>query len=359
MLTDKKNKFLKTFNKRKVLVTGSTGFKGSWLCFWLKELNANVVGVALKPEKNDIIFKALKIKNKIKQYYLDINNFNNLDKIIKKENPNIVFHLAAQSIVSQGYQYPLNTFQTNLLGGLNLMESCRINKIKNLVFITSDKCYSNEEKKLRYTEKDILGGDDPYSASKAGAEIIFHSYIKSFFINKKKIKFASGRAGNVIGGGDMKINGIIPDIFKSVKSKKKLIIRNPNFIRPWQHVLEALSGYLLLGHLLIKNKLPNSIYASWNFGPKNLKKINVKQLVNEFFFHWGIKKNFKYLKIGKFKEAKLLILNSNKANKELRWKSKLTFKETINLTVQWYKDYLKKKDLEKTTIAQIKYYLKK
>ena len=239
------------------------------------------------------------------------------------------------------------------------MESCRINKIKNLVYITSDKCYLNEGKKLRYTEKDVLGGNDPYSASKAGAEIIFHSYLKSFFINKKKIKFASGRAGNVIGGGDMKTNGIIPDIFKSIKLKKKLLIRNPNFIRPWQHVLEALSGYLILGHLLIKNKLPNSYYASWNFGPKNLNKINVKRLANDFFSYWGIKKNFKYLKTSKFKEAKLLILNSNKANKELKWRSRLTFKETINLTVRWYKDFLEKKDLEKTTLSQIKYYLKK
>ena len=354
-----KNNFLKSFNNRKVLVTGSTGFKGSWLCFWLHKLNAKVVGIGLKPEKNEIIFKSLKIKNKIKQYYLNINDFRKLNKVIKKEKPSIVFHLAAQSIVSEGYKDPLNTFETNLIGSSNLLESCRINKIKNLVYITSDKCYLNEGKKARYTEKDILGGEDPYSASKAGAEIIFHSYLKSFYLNKKKINFASGRAGNVIGGGDMKKDGIIPDIIRSIKLKKKLVIRNPKFVRPWQHVLEAISGYLMLGHLLIKKRLNSSHYPSWNFGPKNIKSKTVMQLVKEFFKSWGIKKDFKLLKSNQFKEAKLLVLDSKKANKELRWKSRLTFKETLSLTVEWYKNYLLKKNLEKLTISQINYYLKK
>ena len=356
---NKKNNFLKSFNNRKVLVTGSTGFKGSWLCFWLHKLNARVVGIGLKPEKNEIIFKSLKIKNKIKQYYLNINDFPKLNKVIKKEKPSIVFHLAAQSIVSEGYKDPLNTFQTNLIGSSNLLESCRINKIKNLVYITSDKCYLNEGKKARYTEKDILGGEDPYSASKAGAEIIFHSYLKSFYLNKKKINFASGRAGNVIGGGDMKKDGIIPDIIRSIKLKKKLVIRNPKFVRPWQHVLEAISGYLMLGHLLIKKRLNSSHYPSWNFGPKNTKSKTVIQLVKEFFKSWGIKKDFKLLKSNQFKEAKLLVLDSKKANKELRWKSRLTFKETLGLTVEWYKNYLLKKNLEKLTISQINYYLNK
>lgn len=356
---NKKNNFLKSFNNRKVLVTGSTGFKGSWLCFWLHKLNAKVVGIGLKPEKNEIIFKSLKIKNKIKQYYLNINDFRKLNKVIKKEKPSIVFHLAAQSIVSEGYKDPLNTFETNLIGSSNLLESCRINKIKNLVYITSDKCYLNEGKKARYTEKDILGGEDPYSASKAGAEIIFHSYLKSFYLNKKKINFASGRAGNVIGGGDMKKDGIIPDIIRSIKLKKKLVIRNPKFVRPWQHVLEAISGYLMLGHLLMKKRLNSSHYPSWNFGPKNTKSKTVMQLVKEFFKSWGIKKDFKLLKSNQFKEAKLLVLDSKKANKELRWKSRLTFKETLSLTVEWYKNYLLKKNLEKLTISQINYYLNK
>ena len=172
-----------------------------------------------------LIYKSLRINKKIKQYYLNINNFKKLHKVIKKEKPNIIFHLAAQAIVSVGYKDPLDTFETNLIGSANILESCRLNKIKNLIYITSDKCYLDDGRSKKYTEKDILGGEDPYSASKAGAEIIFHSYLKSFFLNKKKIKFASGRAGNVIGGGDMKKDGIIPDIIRSIKLNKKLVIR--------------------------------------------------------------------------------------------------------------------------------------
>ena len=355
----KNNNFLKSFKNLKVLVTGSTGFKGSWLCFWLYHLNAKIIGVGLKEEKDEIIYKSLNIKKKIKQYYLNINNFDKLNKVIKKEKPNIIFHLAAQSIVSVGYKEPLETFKTNLIGSANILESSRVNKIRNLVYITSDKCYLNDGRSKKYTEKDILGGDDPYSASKAGAEIIFHSYLKSFFINNKKIRFASGRAGNVIGGGDMKKDGIIPDIVRSIKHNKELVIRNPKSIRPWQHVLEAISGYLVLGHLLIKNKLSKSHYPSWNFGPKSLKSKNVIFLFKEFIKFWGIKKTTRFLKSKKFKESKILILDSKKAIKELNWRPRLSLKESLSLTVEWYKKYFLKKDLEKLTISQIKYYLNK
>ena len=350
---------LHTYKNLKVIVTGSTGFKGSWLCFWLHHLKARVVGIGLKAEKEEIIFKSLNISKKIKQIYLDINNFKKLNEVIKREKPDIIFHLAAQAIVSVGYKNPLNTFETNLIGSVNILESVRLNKIGNLVYITSDKCYLNDGRSNAYSEDDILGGEDPYSASKAGAEIIFHSYQKSFFKNNKKIKFATGRAGNVIGGGDMKNDGIIPDIIRSIKLKRKLVVRNPKSIRPWQHVLEALSGYLVLGSLLIKNKLDNSCYPSWNFGPKGLEKKTVIQLVKEFLKTWEIKKSIYLLKSKKFEESKLLILDSKKATRELKWRPRLSFKETINLTVQWYKSYFLKKNLEKLTVSQINYYTNK
>lgn len=353
------NNFLQSYKNLKVLVTGSTGFKGSWLCFWLHHLNAKVIGIGLKEKKDEIIYKSLKINKKIKQYYLNINNFEKLNRVIKKEKPNIIFHLAAQSIVSVGYENPLDTFRTNLIGSTNILESSRVNKIRNLVYITSDKCYLNDGRSKRYKEKDILGGEDPYSASKAGAEIIFHSYLKSFFLNNKKIKFASGRAGNVFGGGDMKKDGIIPDIVRSIISNKNLVIRNPQSIRPWQHVLEALSGYLVLGHLLIKNKLSKSYYPSWNFGPKSLKNKTVIVLVKKFINFWKKKKTILFLKSKKFKESNILILDSKKATKELNWKPRLSFNESLNLTVEWYKNYFLKKNLEKLTISQIKYYLNK
>ena len=350
---------MQVYKNIKVIVTGSTGFKGSWLCFWLHLLNAKIIGLALRPEKDSIIFKKLSLSKKIKQIYLDINNFKKLNEVIKKEKPDIIFHLAAQSIVSLSYLNPLKTIMTNVIGSSNILECVRINKIKNLVYITSDKCYKNDDRTTTYSEDDILGGEDPYSASKAGAEIIFHSYQKSFFQNNKKIKFATGRAGNVIGGGDMKNDGIIPDIIRSIKLKRKLVVRNPKSTRPWQHVLEALSGYLVLGSLLIKNKLDNSCYPSWNFGPKGLEKKTVIQLVKEFLKTWEIKKSIYLLKSKKFEESKLLILDSKKATRELKWRPRLSFKETINLTVQWYKSYFLKKNLEKLTVSQINYYTNK
>ena len=208
-------KNLKIYKNLKVLVTGSTGFKGSWLCFWLYKLDAKVVGVALKPEAGSIIFNKLGLEKKIKQIYLDITNFQRLNELVKKEKPDIIFHLAAQSIVSYSYEKPLKTIMTNVIGSVNLLEVVRLNKINNLVYITSDKCYLNDNRKTAYFENDILGGEDPYSSSKACAELAFQSYSKSFFYKKGKLSHATTRAGNVIGGGDMKRNRIVPDIIKS------------------------------------------------------------------------------------------------------------------------------------------------
>ena len=260
------NSFLNNYKNLKVLVTGSTGFKGAWLSFWLNIIGAKVVGIGLKPEKGSIIFSALNLQNKIKQYFVDIRNFNNLNKIVKKEKPDIIFHLAAQSIVSTSFEKPLETFETNVIGSTNILETVRINKIPNLVYITSDKCYLNLDKQGSYKEDDILGGIDNYSSSKASAELVFNSYYQSYFKNKF-LTVGSARAGNVIGGGDFKKNRIVPDIINSLKKNKPIILRNPNATRPWQHVLEPLSGYLLLGSKLINKELKKNFDPNWNFGP--------------------------------------------------------------------------------------------
>ena len=284
------NKNLSVYKNKKILITGSTGFKGSWLCYWLYLLKANVVGISLKPEIDSILYKNLLIDKKIKQYFINIKDSKKLNHIIKKEKPDLIIHLAAQSIVSMSYNDPNDTIKTNVIGSFNILEAVRKNKIKNLIYVTSDKCYLNKEEKIIYIESDRLGGHDLYSASKASAEIIFQAYIKSFFSKNKKIKFATARAGNVIGGGDMKKDRIMPDIMKSLIKNKKLIIRNPNSIRPWQHVLEPLYGYLILGKYLMMNKLDHKITPNWNFGP-NINNIkSVREIVNKSLELWRKKK---------------------------------------------------------------------
>jgi len=329
------------------------------LSYWLSILGARVIGVGLKPENGSILFKALKLNKIIKQYYIDISNFTKLNKIIKKNKPDIIFHLAAQSIVSESYNEPLNTLKSNTLGSVNILEVTRLNKVKNLVYITSDKCYLNSEKKNGYKESDILGGRDIYSSSKAAAEIIFSSYHHSFF-RKKYLNHASARAGNVIGGGDMKKNRIIPDIVKAIQNNKKIYLRSPNSTRPWQHVLEPLFGYLKLGSLLMKNNLKNIINPSWNFGPYKKNCVKVKVISSMILNNFSIsQKNIIKSKKKKFKEANLLSLNIKKASKELKWKPKLSLKETINLTTDWYKSYYRGSNMIKFTKSQIDYFLNK
>ncbi len=347
------SKFLHSYKNLKVLVTGSTGFKGSWLCLWLNLCGAKVVGVGLKPESEQILFNAFELKKKIKQHFLDISNFNKINYVIKKEKPDIIFHLAAQSIVSLSYTNPLKTIETNVLGSANLLESVRINKVKNLVYITSDKSYLNREILGSYSETDLLGGYDNYSSSKACAELLFTSYHKSFF-NKKKLQYATTRAGNVIGGGDFKKDRIVPDTIKSLMNNKNLIVRSPSSTRPWQHVLEPLSGYLNLGDKLLNKKLSSNILPSWNFGPNTKNCKTVLEIVKRIYVQWGADpKKIVIKRSNNFKEAKLLVLNINKSKKELKWKPRLSLNETIELTVNWYKNYFANKKMSKITIEQI------
>jgi len=340
-------------------VTGSTGFKGAWLSNWLLLLGSKVVGVGLRPEKDSIIFESLNLNKKINQYFVDIKNFNNINSIIKKERPDIIFHLAAQSIVSSSYKNPLETLGTNVIGSANILESVRINRIPNLVYITSDKCYLNLDKTGSYKESDVLGGLDNYSSSKASAELVFASYFHSYF-KKDSLSIASARAGNVIGGGDFKKDRIVPDVIRSLKNKRKILLRNPNATRPWQHVLEPLSGYLILGHKLMKKELKSHLIPNWNFGPhkKNCKKVHfiVRLLIKE----WGEKQKRVVFKRNKnFHESQLLSLNIEKAKKELLWEPRLTLNETVKFTVDWYKYYFLDGRAEDILNYQIDYYTDK
>lgn len=347
----------KTFKNKKVLILGHTGFKGSWLTYWLKSYGAKIVGFSLDIPSKPSHFEAIKIKKNIINKKIDIKNLGSLKKAFKKYNPDFVFHLAAQALVKKSYLDPVNTWMTNSIGTINVLECLRsANKKCIAVIITSDKCYQNLEIKRGYKEEDVLGGKDPYSASKAAAEIAIKSYISSYFpIKKTKVLIGIARAGNVVGGGDWSVDRLIPDSVKSWSKNKKVLIRSPNSTRPWQHVLEALWGYLLLAAELKKNKKLHG--EAFNFGPATKKNYNVIEVLKKMKENWS-KVSWKLIKKKNFYESNLLKLNSKKANKKLGWQTILTFDETIKMISEWYKVYYssKKNLAAQMTLKQIKYY---
>jgi len=345
------------FKGKKVLVTGHTGFKGSWLSIYLSQLKSKIYGISLKPKSKICNFNLSQVEKICKKSLIfDLKNFKKLDKEFKKIEPEIIFHLAAQPLVSVSYNEPSLTWSNNLISTLNLLEIIKNYKKKiTLIVITSDKCYENLELKRGYKEEDRLGGKDPYSASKASVEILCRSYFESFFKKKRNIKFATVRAGNVIGGGDWSKDRLIPDIIKSIKYKKTLEIRNPNSTRPWQHVLEPLTGYILLAQKINSNKNLNG--ESFNFGPNNEKGYTVYNVVKKIKKIFP-KLNYKINEDKIFHESNLLKLNCNKSKKLLNWKQLMSFDETINFTSEWYKNYFDKKNCKEFTNLQIKNYIK-
>jgi CDP-glucose 4,6-dehydratase len=330
------------------------------LTLWLKTYGANIFGISKDIPTKPSNFNASKVYNGIKNYKLDILDQKKLKKIFLKIKPDYVFHLAAQSLVKKSYEDPSITWNTNLIGTLNILESLRqLNKSCIAVLVTSDKCYLNKETHKGYKESDTLGGEDPYSASKASTEILIKSYVKSFFKEKNnKIYIASVRAGNVIGGGDWSKNRLIPDCIIKWSKHKAVKIRSPLSTRPWQHVLEAVSGYILLATKLSKNfKLHGE---SFNFGPSNNSNYNVIFLVktiNKFWknIKWSIVANKNKL----FKESNLLRLNIQKVKKVIKWKPILKFEESIAMTINWYRYfYFKSNDMSDLSLHQIKEYQK-
>ncbi len=330
--------FKNIYKGKRVLITGHTGFKGSWLALWLTELGADVIGYAIEPLTKPNHFELLKLKIKsIVGNILDINLFNN---VLEETKPEIVFHLAAQALVRESYINPLETLQTNIIGTANVLETCRkSDSVRAIINVTSDKCYENKEWIWGYRESDPMGGFDPYSASKACSEIITASFRNSFF-NKEgdnRILIASARAGNVIGGGDWAKDRLVPDIVKAANHQKKVFIRNPHAVRPWQHVLEPLSGYLLLGQKLLESKTK---YAeAWNFGPADSANIAVGDVIAKMSIYWDKIEYNTSSEQNLLHEASLLMLDCTKANNILKWKAVWNFDETINATIKWYKAY--------------------
>lgn len=344
------------WKNKKVLITGHTGFKGGWLSMILTQKGAKVIGFSLKPKTNPSLFDALKLDKKITSIFGDIRNSKELTKVIKKYNPEIVFHLAAQPLVRKSYKDPIETYETNVLGTVNVLEAVRnSDSVKAVVCITTDKCYENKEWVWPYRENDQLGGHDPYSASKACSELVIASYRNSFFNGKdSKVLLASTRAGNVIGGGDWSEDRLIPDVIRNVFEGKDLEIRNPGSVRPWQHVLDPLFGYLAIAEKLIDKG--REFASAWNFGPDNDEVVSVKSVLKILNNSLEKKFEFKKSEVKNPHEANLLLLDSSKAKKDLQWLPKLKIERAVRFTADWYSAFYSKKDMTEFTLNQIKEY---
>lgn len=350
--------FSDCFKGKRVLVSGHTGFKGSWLSQWLLELGAHVAGLSIDIPTEPSHFNALGLDKRLEDHRADINDLAAVQNIFKKVQPEIVFHLAAQPIVSKSIQDPVANFMTNLGGTVHVLEAVRkTDSVRSAVFITSDKCYENREWEFGYRETDQLGGKDPYSASKACAEIAFHSYFRTYFADQAHLRVATARAGNVIGGGDWAKDRIVPDNVKAWGAGTVPVIRSPKATRPWQHVLEPLSGYLLLAAQL-QNRTTGINGESFNFGPPANVNATVEDLLREMAKHWpGCAWRVEGSQLER-KEAGLLKLNCDKALARLSWQPTMHFQETIEFTAEWYKRFYKEspKAAASLTSQQIKKY---
>ena len=341
---------LSFWDNKKVFITGDTGFKGSWLAYWLLNLGANVYGYALEPDTDKSLYTILNLKKEYDSERQDIRDFDKLSASIKRFNPEIIFHLAAQPLVKESYINPIYTYSTNVIGTANLLEASRnISSIRSIIVVTTDKVYKNLEKNKSYKESDVLGGHDPYSSSKACTELLLDSFRNSFF-NEKNIPLISARAGNVIGGGDWSPNRIIPDVVKSLYEGQELLVRSPNSIRPWQHVIDPLAGYLLLAEKSFQNWSMTS--SAWNLGPlfnSHKTVLDVLEVMKEFnkSLHWKLDDQVHE------HEASLLMLDISKAINKLNWTPKFSFEKSIELTSEWYSCYYSGADIRKVTDQQL------
>lgn len=355
---------IKAYKGKKVLITGHTGFKGSWLSLWLAHLGATTYGYALPPPTDPSMFRLLKLHEVIDHQVADIRDHVQLKKTIRTVKPDIIFHLAAQSLVRDSYSTPLYTVEVNTVGTVSVMEAVRqLDFPVAMVMVTSDKCYENREWLQAYRETDPLGGHDPYSASKAAAEILISSWRNSFFpaefVASHGVRLASVRAGNVVGGGDWTKDNIVPDCIRALQEEKVIDVRNPGATRPWQHVLEALGGYLLLGARLLDPVAANTkrYCEAFNFGPRPDSNKNVRELVEKILNCWGSGSWRDVSSVQSPHEASLLSISIDKAYHVLKWSPLLDFNETICRTVDWYK-YLREDPahIREFTLNQIRSY---
>jgi CDP-glucose 4,6-dehydratase len=332
---------LDIYRGKTVLVTGDTGFKGSWLSIWLTELGAKVIGYSLEPPTKPSMFEATGLGKKHTRVVGDVRDEEHLLSVFREHRPELVFHLAAQPIVRRSYKEPRLTYETNVMGTVNLLEAVRKTECaKIVVVVTSDKCYENRERNLGYKETDQLGGRDPYSSSKACAELVVAAYRSSFFGSSGDspvVAIASARAGNVVGGGDWGEDRLVPDCIRALNTGKEILIRNPASVRPWQHVLEPLSGYLLLGTKLHENCA--RFATAWNFGPSGNDNSIVEEIVKKVIAYWGSGTyNAKHTS-KEPEEASLLRLDCGKAHEILGWEPTYATDEALRETVAWYKKF--------------------
>ena len=347
------------YNGRRVLVTGHTGFKGSWITAWLLKLGAHVVGVSKNVPTQPAMFEELGLADRVKHIQADIRDLDAMGKLIRDEQPDFVFHLAAQAIVSTSYTDPVETMTTNVVGTMNILEALRtLEQPCVTVLITSDKCYDNVEWIWGYRETDRLGGKDIYSGSKGAAELVIKSYLHSFFQNGHPVRLAIGRAGNVIGGGDWAKDRMVADCMRAWSEGHRVEIRSPEATRPWQHVLEPLSGYLALGQALSQQQELHG--EAFNFGPRAEQNHTVAELLRDLSHHWGFAKSDEAYRVTDnipFHEAALLKLNCDKALSRLKWEPNLAYAETIRLVGDWYTSFYRKKvDMHALTLEQIAAY---
>ena len=346
---------LAAFSGKRVFVTGQTGFKGTWLTFLLRELGADVMGYALAPDAGPSHFEMLNLGTKINHVVGDIRDARALTAALGAFRPEYVFHLAAQALVKKSYVDPVDTISTNVMGSVHLLDAVRqCNSVRSLVYVTSDKCYENVEWVWGYRENDRLGGHDPYSASKAAAEIVFSGYARSFFASRPDLGVATSRAGNVVGGGDWAADRIIPDCIRAIESNSAIQLRNPKATRPWQYVLEPVSGYLLLAYWL--HKEPRKYSGSWNFGPSTAEVRTVHEVASAIMERFGRGR----IEVGDsqplHREAQLLQLNCDKAHQLLNWYPRWGVERTLEATADWYKCVLGGGEAETISRTQLSTY---
>jgi len=345
----------KSLKGKRIFLTGHTGFKGTWLTFILTEIGAEVMGYALEPELEYSHFNNLNLRNKIKHIVGDVRDAVKLSETMNSFQPEYVFHLAAQPLVKKSYDSPAETFEVNIMGSVNLLDAIKkCESVRSLVYITSDKCYENIEWIWGYRENDRIGGHDPYSASKGAAEIVFSAYQRSFFASRKTLGAAAVRAGNVIGGGDWAADRIIPDCIRAIEKDMPIQLRNPGATRPWQHVLEPLSGYLLLGAQLYE--MPEKYVGAWNFGPSTSEVRTVFEVAEKIVAHLGKGRIEITGSINQPHEANLLQLNCDKAHQLLGWYPRWHVENTLTATAEWYNTFLNNGNIEEITRKQLHEY---